>query len=273
MKILVGTGGVPLSAKEQNNFAGVERIKELGLDAMEVEFTYGVRMGKETARQLGEHAEKYNVSLSVHGPYYINLNSKEAKKIKDSEQRILDSAERAHLFGGDKVVFHPGFYSGRSKEEAFPIFHQELNDLLGVIEERGFNIHLAPETTGKKSQFGSLEELMALCHKLPDLRITLDFAHLFAREQGNVDFHECFEKIENELGKDFLRDMHMHFSGIEYTDKGEKRHLNSDDPGNKLDFIDIAQVLKEFNVHGNLICESPNLEEDALKMKKILEEV
>ncbi|MCD6414797.1 MAG: TIM barrel protein, partial [Candidatus Diapherotrites archaeon] len=201
----------------------------------------------------------------------INLNSKEAKKIKDSEQRILDTAEKAHLFGGDKVVFHPGFYSGRSSEDAFQTFYQEINDLLEIVEERGFNVHLSPETTGKKSQFGSLDEIIELCRRLPDLRMTIDFAHLFAREQGNIDFHKCLEKIENNLGTEFLKDMHMHFSGIEYTDKGERRHLTADDPKNHLKYEDIAAVLRDFDVHGNLICESPNLEVDALKMKKLLE--
>jgi len=269
MKILVGTAGAPISSRQQNSFAGVERVKELGLDAMEVEFTHGVRMGKETARELGETAKKHGVALSVHCPYFINLNSKEARKIKESEQRILDSAERAHLFRGDKVVFHAGFYSGKSREDAMTMMVREIGDLQEVVEERGWRVHLAPETTGKPSQFGSLEELVTLCSQMPDLRLTFDFAHLFARTQGKIDFHDSFAFIERELGEEFLHDMHMHFSGIEYTDKGERRHLNIDEAENSLE--PLVSVLRDFGVEGTIISESPNIEGDALKLKKLLE--
>ena len=271
MKILVGTAGAPISSEQRTTFSGIARVKELGLDCMEVEFTHGVRMGKETARELGEQARKHGIVLSVHGPYFINLNSKEAQKIKDSEQRILDSAERAHLFNGDKIVFHPGFYSGKSEEDAMTMFHRELDALVQLIEEQRWQVHLAPETMGKQIQFGSLEELVTLCSQLPELRLTFDFAHMFARTQGKIDFHDSFAYIEKELGKDFFKDFHMHFSGIEYTEKGERRHLVIDDPGNKLKLESIAEVLKEFDVDGTLISESPNIEEDALKMKKLLE--
>jgi deoxyribonuclease-4 len=269
MKVLVGTAGTPLSAEKRNSFSGVERVRELGLDAMEVEFTHGVRMGKETARELGEHAEKHGVKLSVHCPYYINLNSKEARKIKESEQRILDSAERAELFGGEKIVFHAGFYSGKSREDAMTMMSREIGDLQEVIEENGWDVRLAPETTGKASQFGSLEELVTICGEFKDVRLTLDFAHLFARTQGNIDFNDSLGFIEKELGREFLKDMHMHFSGIEYTAKGEKKHLNIENAENSLE--PIAQVLRDFNVEGTIISESPNIEGDALKLKKLLE--
>ncbi|MCD4740291.1 TIM barrel protein [archaeon] len=271
MNILVGTAGAPISSQQRTTFSGIKRVKELGLDAMEVEFTHGVRMGKETARELGEHRSKYGIALSVHGPYYINLNSKEAKKIKDSEERIIASAERAALFGGNKVVFHPGFYSGKNEQEAMTMFHRELDSLVQEVEQKRLNVHLAPETMGKPSQFGSLEELVTLCQQLPELRLTFDFAHIFAREQGKADFHKSFAYIEDCLGKAFLKDMHMHFSGIEFGPKGERRHLVIDDPGNKLKLEQITEVLKAFDVEGTLICESPNIEEDALKMKKLLE--
>lgn len=272
MRILVGTAGAPLSSEKRTTFSGIERISELGLDAMEVEFTHGVRMGKGTARELGEHNEEYKVSLSVHGPYYINLNSKEAQKIKDSETRILDSAEHGNLFGANKIVFHPGFYSGKTEEDAMTLIKRELDALVQIVEGERWQVHLAPETTGKQSQFGSLEELVTLCAQIPELRFTLDFAHLFARDRGKIDFHKCFDYIERELGKQFLKDMHMHFSGIEFTEKGERRHLVFDDPGNKLRMDSIAEVLEAFEVEGTLISESPNIEEDAIKMKKILTE-
>ncbi|MCD6523363.1 MAG: TIM barrel protein [Candidatus Diapherotrites archaeon] len=266
--IKVGTAGAPISSKKQTTFDGIERIKELGLDAMEIEFTHGVRMGKETAKKLGEHNKSLGIALSVHGPYYINLNSKEAKKIKDSEQRILDSAERGHLMGARNIVFHPGFYSGKKPEEAYDIMRQEMEDLVQVVEERGWNVRLCPETTGKLRQFGNWKELINLCKDVDGLGMTFDWAHVWAREKGKVNFDDVFKTIKKELGSKFLKDMHMHFSGIEWNKGGEWHHLNLNE--SKVPVKEWVRVMKKYKIAGTLICESPNLETDALKMKKLL---
>lgn len=267
--IRVGTGGTPNSAAERNNFSGIERIHELGLDAMEVEFTYGVRMGKGTAKKLKEHSQKNDVTLSIHGPYYINLNAREQKKRRDSEKRILDSCELGDLMGARNIVFHPGFYLGQNAEQVYATMYDELMSLTEIIEKNSWSVRLCPETTGKTTQFGSWEELTRLCSDVPGLGMAFDFSHVLARVNGKVDYDAIFKTIKKSLGQRFLSDLHMHFSGIEYTAKGEKRHLNLVDgaePGLKV----LVEQMKKWKIAGTAICESPNLEIDAIALKKML---
>ena len=196
--IKVGTAGTPNSAEKRTSFHGVTRIRELGLDAMEVEFTYGVRMGNATARQLKKHAEENNVSLSVHGPYYINLNAREAKKRKDSERRILESCEKGALMGARNICFHPGFYLKQDPDLVYANVYDELMALTEIIEKKELGVRLCPETTGKPTQFGSWEELMRLCSDVPGLGMTFDFSHVYAREAGKGDFDEALKAMKKE---------------------------------------------------------------------------
>jgi len=262
----VGTAGAPMSSEKRTTFHGVRRVHELGLDAMEVEFTYGVRMGKHTAELLGNEAKQLGIMLSAHGPYYINLNAREKQKLKDSKIRILDTAERVHIFEGRNVVYHPGFYLKQDPEKVYARMLAEHKSLMKEIDDEGWNVRLCPETTGKGTQFGSWEELIRMCSDLPGLGMTVDFAHLLARANGKVDYNEVFTAMEKDLGKKFLKDMHFHFSGIEYTEKGERRHLEIEMPFLKR----IASAIKDFNLGGIIISESPNIETDALKLKKLL---
>lgn len=267
--IRVGTAGTPLSAKERTSFGGVTRIAELGLGSMEVEFTYGVRMGKETAKELGALAKEKGVALSVHAPYYVNLNSTEAKKVRDSEKRILQSAELGHIMGARNICFHPGFYSGKKPEEAYGAFYDELIALTEIVEEHSWDVRLCPETTGKRSQFGSWEELTRLCSEIDRLGMTFDFAHAYARVGGKNVYDEAFGAMKKQLGARFLADMHMHFSGIEYTAAGERKHLNLSD-GAEPGLRPIADAVSSWKLGGIMVCESPNLEVDALAMKGLL---
>ncbi len=262
----VGTAGAPISSERHTTFHGVRRVHELGLDALEVEFTYGVRMGKHSAELLGNEAKQLGISLSAHGPYYINLNAREKKTLKDSRIRIMDTAERVHLFEAKSVVYHPGFYLKQEPEKVYQQMLVEHKSLMKEIDSEGWNVRLCPETTGKGTQFGSWQELTRMCKELPGLGMTLDFAHLLARSNGKVDYNEVFTKMEKDLGKKFLGDMHFHFSGIEYTEKGEKRHLEIETPFLKR----IASAIKDFGLGGTIIAESPNVETDALKLKKLL---
>ncbi|MFC2174280.1 TIM barrel protein [archaeon] len=267
--IKFGTAGTPWSAKKRTSFDGVTRIRELGLDAMEVEFTHGVHMGNGTARQLREHAEEHNVSLSVHGPYFINLNAREAQKRKDSEKRILDSCEKGHLMGARNICFHPGFYLKQDPGQVFTTMYDELMALTEVVEKKGWDVRLCPETTGKPTQFGSWEELMLLCSDVPGLGMTLDFSHVYARVAGKVNYDDVFKRMKKELGASFLHDLHMHFSGIIYSEKGELKHCEMDECGEP-GFKPIADAMKKWHLEGTAICESPNLETDSLKLKKML---
>jgi deoxyribonuclease-4 len=264
--MLVGTAGAPISSEKATTFHGVARVKELRLDAMEVEFTYGVRMGKETARLLGNEAKQLGIALSAHGPYYVNLNAREDKKVHDSVKRIMETADRVALFEGRDVVYHAGFYLGQPAGDVYKVMKARHEGLVQAVKDNGWNVRLCPETTGKATQFGSWQELMRLCSEVDGLGMTFDFAHALARTNGVVDYHEIFSTLEKELGRKFLNDMHAHFSGIEYTEKGEKRHLDADDAFLKR----IADTIKEFRLGGMIISESPNIEGDAIKLKKLL---
>ncbi|MBN3037590.1 MAG: TIM barrel protein [Candidatus Diapherotrites archaeon] len=266
MRILVGTAGTPSMCR--GIIEALDMVPKLGLDCMEVEFTYGVNMKNDLAKSVGE--EK-TIELSVHAPYYVNLNSKEGKKIAESEKRILESAERAHHMSASPVVFHSGFYSGRTPADAYDVFRQEIDDLAQVADERGYDVRLAPETTGKYTQFGSLDELIKLCQDVERVSMTVDWAHLWARAQGKLNFNAVLDRIADELGKEFLRDMHMHFSGMEYTKAGERKHHDIDDSA--FPWKDMCRALAEHKVKGKLICESPALEIDALKVKALLKEL
>ena len=233
-----------------------EILLENGLSALEVEFTYGVRMSNEKARGIGELAREKGIRLSVHGPYYINLSSLEQEKIEASKKRIIDSCERAHHLGASPVVFHAGFYQKRDQEEVYELIKTQIKELMQIISEKGWNVKLAPETTGKKTQFGSLQELLRLSEET-GCSICVDFAHLLARE-GHVDYDDVLRKLKAPI--------HSHFSGIEYTEKGEKRHLLLEEK----DIKALFQKLIDYKMDITVINESPEPIDDAIKMGKVL---
>jgi deoxyribonuclease-4 len=257
MRILFGNAGSAGLGNEE----GVKHSKELGLDAMEVEFTYGVKMSNASAKRVGEIAKKLGIKLSVHGPYYINLASKEKAKLNASKKRILQSCERAHYLGASPVVFHSGFYQGRDEKEVYKIIKEQIIDLQKTIKKNKWKVKLAPETTGKKSQFSGLDDLLRLKRETK-CDICVDFAHLFAREAGKIDFNEIMKKIKH------LPHIHCHFSGITYTPKGERSHKLLD----KRFFIPLAKAIKKHKPKSMIIInESPDVFGDAVKMKKWFE--
>lgn len=270
--LYIGTAGVPISARKRSSLGGIERVAELGLDAMELEFVRGIRMSPELARQAGTLAKKLGVVLTVHGPYYINLNSKDRSKLAASKRMVLDSARIGWLASARSVTFHPGYYGGMSPEEAFEQVKSAVIDILQRLKKEKIKIKISPETTGKVSAFGSFEELVKLAKEIDGLGLCIDFAHLHARTNGKLNSKEewiwMFHHLKKQLGKDALKDLHMHISGIAYTEKGEKHHLNL--PQSDLRYKELCAVLKKFKIGGILISESPNLEGDALLLKKIL---
>jgi deoxyribonuclease-4 len=263
-----GTAGVPNCSKDRSTIGGIRTIKELGLDAMEVQFVRGVKMSEEKAKDVKVVADSLGITLSVHAPYYINLNAEDEKKVEDSVKRLIDSVRVGGIFARN-IVFHPGYYLKSSKEKAYRNIRDNLKPVLEYIDQRGLKVTLRPETTGKPTQFGELDEILNLCHEL-EILPCIDFSHIHARMRGAMNSYEEFssvlEKVEEKLGKDALKDMHIHVSGIEYGLKGEKRHINLKESDFK--FEDLLRVLKDFNVDGIIIIESPNLEEDATMLKK-----
>jgi len=238
------------------------KLKQSGLQAAEVEFTYGVKMSDHEAEKIGALAREYGISLSVHAPYYINLDSEEIKKIRASKSRILDSCKKADLLGARYVVFHAAFYGKHSKEECYKMVKESIIEMHKTIRHRDWCVVLAPETTGKASQFGDLDELIKL-HKETGCFLCIDFAHLKARCNGEIDYGEVFEKLKNAN----ITELHCHFSGIEFTKKGERRHVITTESNWK----EILPLFRKFGFSGTIINESPSMWKDSLNGKKIWE--
>jgi len=268
--LLFGTAGVPLSSSDDSSLAAIERIKALGLDCLEIEFVKGVKMGLDTARKVRDRAAALGVRLSVHAPYFINLNSEDPGKRLSSQERLLNTARAGAACGAVSVVFHAAFYGKDSAEKTYEAVKAEIKTLVSIVRTERLPITLRVETMGKRSQFGSLDEVLALCRDVDGLQPCLDFSHLYARE-GKVnsypDFERVLSKVARKLGPRALRNVHIHIAGIHYGDKGEIKHLNLDEADFRYD--EWLQVLRDLGVEGMVICESPNLEEDALMLKKL----
>jgi len=249
-----GTGGI--------NEKGLKLIASYGLDAAEVEFTYGIWMKNKDAKKFGELSKKLGIILSVHAPYYINLASKEKQKIEASKKRILQSCERANYLNAKYVVFHPGFYQGRDKQEVYEIIKKGIDKILSEIKKRKWKVFLAPEKKKKPSQFGSLDETLKLS-KETKCRFCIDFAHLKARNNGIINYDKVFKKLKATK----INHIHCHFSGIEFNEKGEKRHLLTKEK----DIKELLSYMKKYKINATIINESPSPLEDSIKTKKILE--
>ncbi len=268
MALLVGTAGVPISARERSSISGINRIAELGLNCMELEFVRGVRMSPEMAREVGKAAKENKICLTVHGPYYINLNSAEKKKIEASKKRIIDSARIGNLAGAQSVTFHPAYYGGKKPEEVYQIVKRNLKEVLDKLKKEKNSIRISPELTGKASAFGNLEELVRLAKEL-HIGICIDWAHLHARTGGKYNSFEDWDRVLKFVKKEIgLDNLHMHISGINYSEKGEKNHLNL--KNSDLKYKELCKALAKNKVNGWIISESPNLEGDALLIKKEL---
>ena len=250
----------PAGSEGKGNLEGVKKVARMGLDCMEVEFTYGVRMRIDEARHVGELARAKGVVLSVHAPYYINLASDEEQKVIASKQRILASCERAHALGAQNVVFHAGFYQNKTAARTYDLIKKEILTIRDEISKKEWNVTLCPEVTGKPSQFGSLEEILQLM-KDTGCGITVDFSHLYARQQGQIDYAEVLKMLPKKF--------HAHFSGIEYGDKGERKHIVT----KKKFFEPLAFQLLKLKLDITLINESPQPYKDAAMMKRMLKKL
>ncbi len=266
-KMLFGTAGVPLSSKGHDSVSGIERVKELGLGAMELEFVRGVHMNESTAKEVGKAAEKNAVMLRVHAPYFINLNSAEKAKLEASKKRIMDSTRIGEIAGAKIVTFHPAYFQGQDKKEVLEKVTGIIAEMSEEIDREGWNIKLAPETTGKGSQLGNLKETLFMAKKANVLPM-VDWSHLHARENGRFKERADFEKALDEIPSRYLKGLQMHASGINFTAKGERNHMNMEERGNTFRYKWLLEALHEKKVSGCIISESPNLEGDALLMQR-----
>ncbi len=275
-----GPAGVPPSFRRLK--AALEDVPKLlqkeGLDAFEYQ---AVRWGgkpqikREVAERLGSEAEKHDVWLSLHGSYFINFCG-EKNVIEASKQRLIACATAAEWMNAHIVVFHPGFYGKKEPKEAFRNCLEALKDLVENMKTLGIKkVKIGPETMGKQSQFGSLEEILKLCEEVEQTQPVIDWAHLHARDKGRFrtieDFRKVVEEIENRLGTEAVKDMHCHFTKVEFTEKGEKRHHTLDEAEYGPDFTLLAKVIVEFKLRPVIISESPVLDVDAVKMRDILQ--
>lgn len=249
----------------------------MGLQAFEYQCSRGVNIGEETARALGAEAARYGISLSVHGPYYINLAA-EGETRENTKRHLMRSLRAAAWMGARKVVFHPGA-AGRNRAQALARALALLEEVLAEAEAENLaEITLAPETTGKQNQLGALDEVLALCRFGKRVVPTLDFAHLHAREGGTLTdaaaFRRVLEAVGEALGAAVLRDLHIHFSPIEYTAGGERRHRNLEEEGFGPAFAPLAEAILACGAGGTVICESADRQvADALIYQKIWQQV
>jgi len=264
--IYLGPGGTPHGVKGTKD--SMEYLAEEGLNAMEVQFVRGARMKKSTAQAIGEEAEKHDILLSIHAPYYINLNSESEETIENSKERIMKSARLADAMGAWIITIHAGYYSGMSSEEATKIVGEGVVECAEMIEEEKLDVKLGLEQMGKEKSWGTLDEIEKVMERT-DLAVpVLDFAHYHARFGGTLEKEEDFRELIEKYESISSGHLHSHFSSIEYTDKGEKEHLNVEE--HEPDFRKLAPILKEKDYDITVICETPELDRDSLRMKEIL---
>ena len=250
-------------------------IKDMGLNAYEYSCGKGVRISDDTAAEIGEQASANGIEVSVHAPYYINLANFHKDKRDAANEYIYASLNVARLMGGKRVVFHPGAYMKMEPALALATATEQLKEVVAGMDERGYSdMIICPETMGKSGQLGTVDEVLALCRVDERILPCFDFGHIYARSIGEINsreqLKEILDKIENELGGERMRNMHIHFSRIEYTKAGEKMHHTFADVQWGPDFIFLAEALYEKQAQPVIICESKGtMAEDALDMKRI----
>lgn len=264
-KLLFGISGLPIGSGRKNiNYAsGIDYVKSIGLDAMELLFVRNVNVTDKNKDIILKTKIDNDFYLSAHGSHYINLNADESEKQEQSMERITRAAEGLVKVKGRSLIFHPGFYLKDSKEETYNTIKENLLKL----SYKGVDYRL--ETTGKRTQFGTLEELVSLCKEVSSCKLCIDFSHIHARGNGSLkgydDFAAILQYVLNELGRCALDDLHIHIGGINYNEKGEKNHLpllESD-----FNYAECLKAIKDFNVKGCVILEGPLVEKDALLLK------
>lgn len=267
--LLFGPAGIPLSSRASSTEAGIERVAELGLGCMEIQFVRGVKMSPTLAHNVNTIATQKRIKLSVHAPYFINLNAHDPEKLNASKARILQAAHIGGACGAESIVFHAAYYLGDAPEEVLAVVKTHILDLSEQLARGDNRVLLRPEVTGKHSQFGTLEEVLDLSAEVEGIAPCIDFAHLHAYAGINNSYSEfaaILDKLERKLGRQALDNIHIHMSGIAYGRSGETKHLPLEE--SDFQYKDLLQALKDHQVQGTVICESPALEQDALLLQR-----
>jgi deoxyribonuclease IV len=267
-----GTVGSPIGTpkKPGGSVGAIQFSKSIGLEALELGWVRAVRVSEETCTAIKATGEEQGVSLSVHAPYFINLNADDEEWPK-SRKRLMDAAHYGNLAGATDIIFHPGSYFERPPADVLKVAIPRLQGCADELREAGNPVILRPETMGKSAMLGSLEDTLEMSKAIEGVEPCLDFAHLHARPgDGTINTYDewshYLEMYSKALGKKALKRLHIHLSGIEYGPKGEKNHLKLEEADLDLDYL--LRALKDHGCSGRILCESPIMEEDALNMLK-----
>jgi len=273
-----GTVGTPRSApkKPGGTIGTIRHLAKLGLLAFEIGWVRSVRVSEKTCAAIKKTADELGMHLSVHAPYYINLNADKEEWPK-SRKRLMDAAFYGNFAGATDIVFHPGSYFGQPPEDVLPRAIQRLQDCVDELRNEGNPVVLRPETMGKGALLGSLDDTLVLSKEIEGVEPCLDFAHLHARAgDGSINSYaewvEILERYETHLGKPALTHLHCHLSGIEFGPKGERNHLMLKDSDFNLDAL--LRALNALNCGGRVVCESPqDMDVDALYIMEVWKKV
>lgn len=259
-KLRFGTVGSPSSTPVAGTIAAIEHTKVLGLQHLEIAWTHSVSATDKTCEEINEAAKACGISLSIHAPYFINLNSQTPEKMAASDERLLKAARKGFLAGATDIVFHPASYHAQNPAEVYPRVRDQLAMLVEKLRSEGVTSTLRPETMGKSAMFGTLEECVQLSKDVPGVLPCIDWAHLHARRGDGTfnsydEFAAALTYVRDVLGEDALKRVHFHLSGIEYTNKGEKMHI----PLNEADlqYRALLQAFIDFGVEGTAGVEAP----------------
>lgn len=276
-EFIFGTVGSPISTppKPGGSAGAARRLAELGLFTLELGWVQSVRVTEATCQLIRETASTANVRLSVHAPYFINLNAFDEEWPK-SRKRLMDAAIYGNLAGATDIIFHPGSYFGNPASDVLKIAIPRLADCISELRSAGNPVTLRPETMGKSALLGTLEDCIRMSKEIEGVEPCIDFAHLHARTgNGSLNSYDewkaLLENYANQLGEERLKSLHIHLSGIEYTAKGEQNHL----PLQESDFNlnDLIRALKSMQCQGRILCESPVMEDDALLIMNRWDEI
>lgn len=274
-KILFGPAGYPSEAG--GNVKRVFQIlREAGLDALEYAAVHGLKTKEDKARTIGELAKKSGISMSMHAAYYISLASKTLQTRESSKKRLVKALRFAPLMNVKRIVFHPGYLGGLGQDEAHTVIRDALREVLERAGDEGGGAVLAPEIAGKLSAYGSIDQIIQLCQEVDGCIPTIDWAHLYARSQGQINDKESYLRVltrfEEELGDLFVKNMHFHISGITFTEKGEAAHRPLGREWGP-DILPLMEIVREVGYFPTFISESTNPLQGALYAKFLFEEL
>lgn len=267
-----GTVGSPIGTpkKPGGSVGAIEFSKSIGLTAFELGWVQSVRVSEETCAVIKQTGIEQGIALSVHASYFFNLNATDEEWPK-SRKRLMDAAHYGNLAGATDIIFHPGSYFGNPPAEVLKVAIPRLKGCVDELRKAKNPVTLRPETMGKSAMLGSLDDTLEMSRAIKGVQPCLDFAHLHARPGDGTmntvkEWTQILEAYQKALGKEALKNLHIHLSGIEYGPKGEKNHLALGESDLKINFL--FEVLRDFGCAGRILCESPIMEADAENMKK-----